>query len=251
MQQIIDFFILWAGNWVIIAMLFCLYVLVARILMTKFYYNLFNSITFEITSFYLGVTTVFIICLRETIAIPFFRVQGWLPQSFIWEQAIFYLYTTHLPSIIAYAVMIFWFWKSYNSLVPALYTGFFVIGLIEFTFIPQHLVAFQTFLGIDWYSQFWILVAPFMIERKAFKVRNWKLMGAFLGIAFLLQYIILPFIPYSLSMYDRSSNAFRINYALLPHPPVGTWVFCFLQTAIKLSFILGFSFISYVKRVAP
>lgn len=251
MSEIVNFFVHWLGNWVIIAMVFCLYMLVTRTFMKKFYYGLFNSIHFKMPYIHFGFVTVFTICLREIIAIPFWKVQGWLPNSFVWEQTIFYLYTTHLPSIVLYSLMIMLFWKKFDSVVPALYTGFFVIGLIEFTFIPQHLVAFQTFLGINWYSQFGVLVFPFLIERKSFTVRNWKLMGFFLGIGLVLQYVILPFIPFSLSMYDRSVNAFRINYDLLPHPPLGTWVFCFLQTGIKSAFIIGLSFIRFVKRAEP
>lgn len=248
MKEIVDFFIIWLGNWVIVAMVFCLYMLVLRLGMRKSYNSLFHSIHFQTVFLPLSLVTIFTLALREVISIPFANIQSWLPQSFLWEQSIFYVYTTHLPSILLYSLMILIYWKRFDSLIPAIYLGFFVIGTIEFTFILQHLIAWQMFLGISWYSQFGVIVMPFIVERERFKISHWKNMLLFLSFGFVLQYIILLFIPHSLTMYVRELNAFRINYNLLPHPPLATWIFGFLQTAIKTMFIISFSFISLVKK---
>ena len=248
MNNLVTFFILWLGNWIIVAMVFCLYVLLLRLRMRKFYEALLRSIHFKSIFLPLSLLTIFTLAIREVIAIPFILIQHWLPQTFLWEQAIFFIYTTHLPSILLYSIMILTFWKRFDSLIPAIYLGFFVIGTIEFTFILQHLVAWQMFLGIQWYSQFAVIVMPFLIEWKSFKVTQWKKMLLFLSLGFALQYIVLSFMPYSLTMYVRNINAWRINLNLLPHPPLGTWIFGFSQTMIKCLFILGFSFIGFVKK---
>jgi len=241
LKDIMDLFLVYLGNWVIIAGFGSLYFLLLKTFSKTNYARLFNGLSFKPRFLYLGFLGLFLISFREVLCYPWWFVASWMPLSHVWEVLLLYLGTTHLISISLHSCLIFFLWKKFDSFVPALFVGFFSIGLIEFTFIPQHLVAWGMFLGWNWYSGFAIILLPFLLDYAKFMIINKHKMIMFFCLAIFLQYFILLWMPYSLTQFDPSLMAWRINDALLPHPPLGTWVFGALQWIIKGLFILGFA----------
>lgn len=235
------FFLLYFGNWQVIAMMTCLYYLMLKTFNNIFYHSVWKGFKFDMKWIPVSIFTVSMIFLREFLLYPLTSVQSWMPNSFLWEQVIMWLYTTHTISILTYTFFIYYSWKKFDSFIPALLWGFFSIGFIEFTFIPQHLIKWQMFLGVNWYYAFGIAMLPFIVEYKRFHVKNWKKMLFILILAFINQYGVLALVDYSISVFDFELLAYRLNYALMPHPPVYTWMFMFLQTSMKILFLLGLS----------
>lgn len=247
-MNFLNLFYLYFGNWQVIAMISCMYYLMLRAMKHSWYHKFWNSLQFNSKWFYATLGVINAIIFRELLLYPFRIIQTWMPESYFWEQIIMWLYTTHVVSIVLYVAFIYYFWKKYDNLIPAIILGFFCIGIIELTFIPQHMMKWGFFMGVNWYSPFAIAVIPLLIEYKKFRIGNWKMLIVFLGLAFANQYLILPFADYSLSVFDYDLFAYRLNYALLPHPPVFTWIFVFLQTTMKTFFLLGLSNIVVKER---
>jgi len=241
-MNILDFFLVYLGNWNVIAMIVSLYYVLLKTSKNRLYKVLWNGIEFNRKWIPLTISIVTIILLREHLLYSLPSVQEWMPGSYLWEQVVFWLYTTHTISILTYCFFIYYFWRKFNSFFPALLLGFFSIGVIEFTFIIQHLVIWNLFLGFNWYSAFGVILIPFLIEYHKFKIVHKKALIVFLTLAFINQYIILPVMEYSITVFDAGLGAYRLNYDLLPHPPIQTWLFyCVGQTTMKMLFLLAFS----------
>jgi len=245
LESLYNLYTIFLGNWIVIAGSGTLYFLMLRTFSKTNYSKLFNSFNFK--NYYLiladlGLATIII---RELLLYPWALVSGWMPGSYIWEILVLYVGTTHLPSILIHSTLIYYLWQKYDNLVPAMLVGLFSIGLVEFTFIPQHLLFWGIFLGWDWYSGFAIILLPFIIEWKRFMLPDVRKLAIFITSAMILQYVIWNWLPYSITSLNVSQMAWGINTALLPHPPLETWIFAAIQWLIKILFVLGFSTIEY------
>lgn len=241
MMNVLDFFSMYLGNWIVLSMIGCVYFLLLKTFSKPIYNRLFNSFKFQLPYLYLSFMGLFVICFREVMLYPWNLVASWMPGGYAWEILIMFLGTTHLISISMYSCLIYYLWKKFDNMIPALLIGFLCIGFIEFTFIPQHLLAYGMFLGWNWYSGFAIILIPFIVEWKRFKIGNIEKFTLFIAAAIILEYVILIWLPFSLAQFEPSLMAWRINEALQPHPPLETWLFQIVQWFLKTFFILGFA----------
>lgn len=246
-NSLMNIFVLYLGNWQFLASMMVLYLLLLRTFSKKNYLRFWNSIRFINSWKILALNGVIFLLLREILLYPLPRVQSWMPGSYFWEQFLMFIFTCHIQSIALYSCLIFYLWKKYDSFLPALYVGFFGISFIEFTFIPQHFITWNMFLGA-WYYPFAIAIIPFLIERKSWSFPRIKRMLVFIGIGIAMEYLILLYLPYSLSSFIPGTMAWKLNDAVMPHPPIQTWIFMGSNILLKIFMLIGISMIERKKE---
>ncbi len=211
--------------------------------------RLWNGIRFKKAYVILAVIGLSALIFREWAnfnpAESFSIVAYYYPSLTFWEQLAVWNSTTHLRSIIFFSAMILWLWRKYDKLLPALATGWFSLAVVELSFIPDMLLDPYThdFLGWAWYLPFIGTMPLFLFHWKEFSFKNRKL-WLFLGLAIFVQYFLLIWRPWGLTIWDPSAHTFVINQAMLPHPPLATWWFEFLNHLMKSLFSIAFCFVA-------
>lgn len=238
--------VLLVGNWILVAVFGICLLLIIRLYFRSYYNRLFHSIEFKPLWITLAAIMIGVIMWREILVVPFYVVQSWLPGSSIVTQFIFWLYTTHLVSILLVGGFIFLMWRKFQSLLPAVFVGWLALGVIEFSFVPQHLIMIHAFVGANWYTPFFGLMVPLFLDRSNFGF-NRKGLVFILG-AVCFQYGLIFLYPWSLSIFNSTYGTFGINYSLFPEPPLISWIFMELNHVIKILYLAAFSYFTFTEK---
>jgi len=241
----IEFYIYYIlGNWQILAMVGTALLLFYSIFAKDYYEKMWTWFKWEKKWILLAAAGIIVIQIREIIVYPFIWIQVALPSYSAAAQIFFYLGNIHVRSLFFYAIMIFWLWRKFGYLLPALVTGWFWLGLIELTFIPQHFLWLDGFfLGISYYLPFIMIMVLWILERKRFVIprKAWIWFSA----AVFVQYAGLLFTPWA--VVQLFENGFTINPAALPEPHIFTYAFDFLQHLMKTLFAIAACYIGLKK----
>ena len=195
----------------------------------------------------LGVSILFI---REFLVMPFSWVATSWPTLSPVAQFLLYGDSIHFRSLLFFSALIILLWRKYASLLPALAVGWFCLGIVELTFIPQHLAKTPgRFIGWDWYLPFIGICFYFLIIHKCFRFT--RKFWLFFSAAIFIQYFMLIFYPYWLVIYNAQGFGYVLNYAVLPDPPIQTWIFWFLNHFMKALFTIAFYFVEKIKDDVP
>jgi len=220
------------GNWQMLALAGVSIILIYRRFVPDYYEEMWNLAPWRKEWILLGICGIVIIQIRELLMFPFEWMLEAMPTYSLADQLFFYLGNIHIRSIMFYAVLIFWLWRKFNAFLPAVITGWFWIGLIEFTFIPQHLIwADGLFLGWKHYLPFLLIMAPWILERKRFSI-SWKASLWFAG-GILMQYVGLNFSPWAVVHLQEGGWGFMLNPSAVPNPHLFTYLFDFGQHLMK------------------
>lgn len=225
------------GNWQMIGLSLVMLLLLFRALNREYYEKILRMFPWEKKWVLIGVSVLIIIQLREIYGYPLMWLQTHFPTYDLAELLVFYIGNIHLRSILFYSIMIMWLWKKMGSLFPALMSGFFWVGLIELSFIPQHWIWLNYFMGWNHYLPFILIMAPFLIERKRFQIprraRAWFLGGV------VLQYLCLPFSSWSVMILDQRGFGFFVNPSAFPHPGIQNYLWELGQHVLKTFFTVA------------
>lgn len=220
------------GNWQMLALAGVGVILFYRRFVSDYYKELWSLFPWRKEWILLGIIGIGLIQIRELLMFPFEWIVSSMPTYSLADQLFFYLGNIHIRSIMFYALMIFWLWRKFNALLPAVITGWFWIGLIELTFIPQHLIwADGLFLGSRHYAAFILIMVPFILERKRFSI-SWKSAVWFAG-GIMMQYVGLSFYPWAVVHLSPEGWGFVINPSANPHPHFFTYLFDLGQHLMK------------------
>lgn len=225
------------GNWQMIGLAFVMLLLLFRRLNPESYEKLMRILPWKKKWVALGVLVVVLIQIREIYGYPLIWLQTHFPSYTLPELLIFYIGNIHARSILFYALMIFWLWRKQKFAFPAIMAGFFWIGLIELSFIPQHLIWLNYFMGWRHYLPFILIMVPFIIERKRFQIprRAWFWFAG--GMA--LQYLCLPFASWSVMILDARGFGFEVNPLALPSPQIQNYLWEIGQHILKTFFTVA------------
>ena len=187
--------------------------------------------------------------IRGILLIPFWVVvKWWETLSPVWH-VLLYGDKIHFRSYVFYSGLIVLLWRKYKSLLPALAVGFLCLGVIELTFIGQHLVKTPgRFIGWAWYVPFIAICLYFIVIRKCFRFpkKFWLIFAA----ATFVQYFVLLFAPYWLTIIE-APYTFIVNTSVLPTPPIQTWIFWFLCHFHKILTCIAFYQVIKIKDDIP
>lgn len=225
------------GNWQMIGLSLVMLLLLFRSLNREYYEKLLGMFPWEKRWILIAVSVLVIIQLREIYGYPLIWIQTHFPTYNLAECLIFYIGNIHLRSILFYSMMILWLWKKMKALFPALISGFFWIGLIELSFIPQHWIWLNYFMGWNHYLPFILIMTPFIFERKRFFIPRNAWMWFLGGVA--LQYICLPFSSWSVMILDQRGFGFFVNPLAFPHPEIQNYLWEFGQHLLKTLFTIA------------
>ena len=228
----LDLFKLLLGNWQMLALSGVGILLIYKRFVSDYYEEMWSLAPWEKKWILLGIVGIVLIQIRELLMFPFEWILEAMPTYSLADQLFFYLGNIHIRSIMFYAVLIFWLWRKFNAFLPAVISGWFWIGLIELTFIPQHLIWCDSlFLGLEHYLPFLLMMVPWILERKRFSL-SWKSWVWFAG-GILMQYIGLAFFPWAVVHLAPGGWGFIINPSAVPSPHVFTYVCDFTQHLMK------------------
>lgn len=233
-----DLFFNVLGNWQMLALAGIGVLMIYKILLKETYEQLWKAFPWNWKYALLGVAVILVIQIREIIGYPFSWIVEYFPTYSLAEQLFFYMGNIHIRSILFWAIMIFWLWKKMGSLLPAVLTGWFFIGLAELSFIPQHLI-WQNglFLGLQQYLPFILLMIPWILERKRFSV-PWRAWIWFAAGVF-MQYFGLIFDPWAVVKLQEGGWGFLVNPINYPHPHLLAYAFDLSQHLIKTFFTIA------------
>ena len=226
------------GNWQMLGLLIFGVLLIYRICFRDYYEEMWSWAPWSKKWIIAAASILAMIQIREILMFPFEWMQESLTTYSLAAQVFFYLGNIHVRSILFYGILIFWLWRKHGALMPAVFSAWFWIGLIELTFIPQHLIwADGLFLGLQQYLPFILLMMPFILERKRFQISRkawiWFAAGIF------MQYFGLIFIPWAVVQLAPGGWGFTINPAAMPQPHLFTYFFDFGQHLMKTLFTVA------------
>jgi len=226
------------GNWQILGLMILGVLMIYRTFVRDYYEKMWHWAPFQ-KKYILGAVFVLAaIQIREIMMFPFSWMLEALPTYSSAAQIFFYLGNIHVRSILFYGIMIFWLWKKMGSLMPAVFSAWFWIGLIELTFIPQHLIwADGLFLGWQHYLTFVLLMMPFIFDRSRFSVPGRAWIWFFAGI--FMQYFGLIFTPWAVVQLAPGGWGFIINPVAVPDPHIFTYAFDLGQHLMKTLFTVA------------
>ena len=237
-RLILSYFTNILGNWQIISLLVIGVLLIYRKFVRDYYEEMWSWAPWKPIWIILALSVLIAIQIREIIMYPFIWISIALPGYSLADQIFFYLGNIHVRSIMFWAIMIFYLWHKMENLLPAVYTGWFWIGLAELTFIPQHLLWCDgLFLGIQHYLSFILIMVPFLLEHKRFRI-HWKTWIWFSAGIF-MQYFGLLFSPWAVVQLQDGGWGFVINDLAQPNPHLFTYAFDFSQHLIKTLFTIA------------
>ena len=225
------------GNWQMIGMALVMLLLLFKILNREYYEKLFNMFPWKKRWVLIGISVLLLIQMREIYGYPLIWLQTHFPTYTLPELLFFYMGNIHLRSILFYSIMILWLWRKMGTLFPAVMSGFFWIGLIELSFIPQHWIWLEYFMGWNHYLPFILIMAPFLLERKRFQIPRRAWMWFLGGMA--LQYACLPFSQWSIMILDSRGFGFYVSPGALPHPQIWHYLWDFGQHILKTMFTVA------------
>lgn len=238
------------GNWQILSLLMIGVLLIYRIFFRDYYEKMWSWVPWKIHWILLAVAGIIAIQIREIIMFPFVWISVAFPGYSLADQLFFYLGNIHVRSIMFWAIMIFYLWHKMGHLLPAVYTGWFFVGLAELTFIPQHLI-WQNglFLGFEHYLPFMLIMVPFLLEMgeiKKFKIP--RLTWIWFSGGIFMQYFGLLFTPWAVVQLREGGWGFVINGLAQPNPHLFTYFFDLSQHLIKTFFTVGGAYVNLKHR---
>lgn len=247
MIRMLSFFLNILGNWQMLGLGITSVLLIYRIFFRSYYEKMWSWAPWEKKWILIAAAGVLTIQIREILMFPFEWITAALPTYSLADHLFFFLGNIHVRSIMFYAILIFWIWRKMGSLLPAVLNGWFWIGLIELTFIPQHLIwADGLFLGVNHYVAFVCLMCPFLIERKRFKV-HWKAWIWFAAGVF-MQYAGLWFTPWAVVHLAPGGWGFIINPSAVPYPHPFTYAFDLCQHLMKTLFTVAGAYVALKEK---
>lgn len=240
MENLITYlFLSMFGNWVIMSCAGVAVLLFYR-RSPEFYAQMWGWLPWRSRWILLAAAGILAIQIREIIAYPFIWIQIKLPTYTLAEQLFFYLSTVHVRSILFYSLMIFYLWRKMGRLLPGLIAGWFWIGFVELTFIAQHWIVFQGFLGWFYYAPFLAIMIPLILDRRKFTF-SWP-GSLFLAAALFMQYVGVLLVPWAVMSFDTSLG-YIPNVAAQPHPQLLTYGFEAGQHLMKTLFTVAGCFL--------
>lgn len=229
-------------QWQNIAMLITMFLLLCKTLYPQWYIKAWSSFGFKAKYVIPAAIGVSIIFIRELFITSLPKIAGVLPYFTYWEQIVVFMSTTHLRSIMFFGLMIFYLWRKFDRLLPAMIIGWFALAVVEFSYVPQLWISTGGFIGLDWYLPFAGVTVLFLLERKRFKLLTkgfsaWFIAGLF------FQYFLLLFRWAGLTIWDPATGSFPLNPVALPFPPWETWMFEFLNHLVKTLWAVAFCYV--------
>lgn len=219
--------------------MFAIYVIVflylIRLLNKDVYVKLYYDIPFDFRFVSLAVIGLALFFYRLVmIASPYVGV----PYS---VQIMMVLRETHLRSFIFYAVLIFYLWRKFGSLLPSVFAGWFGIAMIEFSYIAQHYILWGAFMGLQWYLPFFIISLPFFFDWNKYRLSRKILI--FFAIGVFLQYF--TFIWDSDAFVLWQNGVITNNWRVFYNPTLQTWLHELFDNMKKSIMTIGFCYIDY------
>jgi len=245
--KVMNLFLNVLGNWQILGLLIVGVLMIYRRFVRDYYEEMWSWAPWRKRWILAAVSVLAAIQIREILMFPFEWIMQSLPTYSLADQVFFYLGNIHIRSILFYGILIFWLWRKMGNLLPAVLSAWFWIGLIELSFIPQHLIwANGLFLGLNQYLPFVLLMMPWILERKRFLIPRkawiWFSAGIF------MQYAGLIFNPWAVVHLSEGGWGFIINPSALPHPHLFTYLFDLGQHLMKTLFTIAGAFIQLNTR---
>jgi len=228
-------------QWQTIAMMITIFVLLCKSLFKPWYERCWIVFPFRLKWVLLAAFGVSLLFIRELFSTAFPKIQALLPYFTFTEQLVVWMSSTHLRSILFFAVMIFYLWRKYDALLPAMAVGWFALGVVELSYIPQLYISTGGFIGLDWYYPFIGAMILFIVERKRFQVLSKGFLSWFTAGLF-FQYYLLAFRWAGLTLWDPATGSFPLNPVVLPVPPWETWMFEFLNHLVKTLWAVAFCY---------
>ncbi len=234
-------------QWQNIAMLITAFVLECRAFYKPWYKKAWTAFSWRLRYVVPAAAGVSILFIRELFVTSLPKIQGVLPYFSLAEQIVVFLSTTHLRSILFFGIMIFFLWRKFNALLPAMVIGWFALAVVEFSYIPQLFLSTGGFIGWEWYFPFAGAAVLYLVERKRFKILSkgfliWFAAGLF------FQYYLLAYRWAGLTIWDPATGSFPLNPAALPVPPWETWMFEFLNHLVKTLWAVAFCYTALRKE---
>lgn len=238
---------IYGTQWQTLAMFITMFVLLCKILFKPWYNKLWVIFPFKLKWALPAAFGVSLIFIREFYFTAFPHIQNLLPYFSFTEQLVVWMSSTHLRSILFFGVMIFYLWRKFNALLPAMIIGWFALAVVELSYIPQLFISTGGFIGWEWYFPFIGSAALYIIERKRFRILTKGFIGWFMAGLF-FQYFLLLFRPYGLTIWDPVTGSFPLNPLVLPVPPWQTWMFEFLNHLVKTLWAMAFCYTQLKKE---
>jgi energy-converting hydrogenase Eha subunit E len=232
--NIIPYFLLFLFDWRDLALFMIVFIALLEAIDPKRFKPFFNGIEWNIKN--VGVSLLF---LAAIFIRTYFSFSSLPPEAVIpIVQIILTLVYTHVRSFMFYSALIYWLWYKWNSLVPAIYAGWFAIAIIEMTYLVQHLIAFKAFMGWEWYIPFFAVMIPVIYDRKRYSVQ-WKPWIQVFSAGVFLQYFLLIWQGQAFTTF--MNGQLINNLDKIANPTLETWFHELIDHAAKS--LLTFSFV--------
>lgn len=230
-------FFLFVFDWRMLSILGIIFIEILRKIPNVYWNHFFDNIQWNLHNVSLAFLGLGVLFTR--IGFSWQSMPAQATQTIV--QIVLFMSYTHMRSFLFYSALILWYWYNWKNLLPALYAGWFAIAVIELTFIAQHFIAFQAFLGWEWYLPFIAIMIPFLFDRSNYHFKKKGLVFICAGI--FIQYFLLI---WQQDAFTTFVNGQLINnVVILANPTLGTWIHEGLDHLLKSLMTIGFAFMEY------
>lgn len=244
--QMLIFFMNVLGNWQMLGLMIMGVLLMYRLIVRDYYEKMWSWAPWKLKWILAASSVLVAIQIREVLMFPFGWMVYHMPTYSLAEQLFFYMGNIHIRSIMFFSIMILFLWRKMGALLPAVLTGWFWIGLIELTFIPQHLIwADGLFLGIRHYLPFVLLMMLWLLERKRFHIP--RIAWIWFAVGIFVQYAGLWFYPWAVVQLQPGGWGFVKNGLVFPNAHIFTYAFDLGQHLMKTLFTVAGAYVGLKK----
>lgn len=227
-------------SWTLASIYLIIFLYIIKAVDKPLYRRIYDDFKFSLPNFLFALILLSILFGQIYLVSPLLHYD-----TSFWVNLVVNLARTHLRSFVFYAVMVLYLWKKYDKLLPALYCGWFGIAMIEFTFIAQHYLLFNAFMGLNWYLPFVAVAIPFWFDRKSYSF-NSKVYILF-AIGWILEYVQMMFYGQGFTLFS-SNGEVTANLPYILSPTVASWLYEIIPHIMKSLMTLAFCYVDFKKE---
>lgn len=241
-------YIQYFGQWQNQAMIITAFLILISILNESLFLRIWRGFPFRKKLAAVAILAMSVLLFVQLYFNPFYKLQVDFPGLSFVGQVALWIGQTHIRSIAFSIGLVIYLWKKFDRLLPAMAVGWFSLGVIELSFIPDMLISLNgAFLGWEWYFPFIGSMLFYLIYYRSFSYpRKFYLWFA---AAVFVQYFLLIWRPWGLTIWHPEDQAFLINDAVIHNPPWESWLFEGLNHLMKALFVISFCFVNFKDKV--